>query len=236
MLEDTTLPPREDPEQTPPGVMSRKPPLPRARRFTGQARKAFSGTPINSKTMPNLTKEERQEVRELKSKKSDLMSALDRETDRLLLGSAMDSDPHVFQGLIPDEERRKVLFDVLKWGRFIVKPVKNKEELADRTYKFFTECLESGEIITWEKYILSLGLPKWTVEGWRTGRSAAPAGYVEVIEWARDMMAGYTSELAQQGKIDRTVYIFTAKNFFGMSERRWLRFIETMPLIRGRMR
>lgn len=97
--------------------------------------------------------------------------------------------------------------------------VKNDEELCDRLNWFFRTCAQANQIPTVEKMCLSLGYDRNTVLGWETGHSGgfSPATS-STIKKAKNVIASLDAELALDSKIQPIVYMFRAKNYYGMKD------------------
>ena len=95
-------------------------------------------------------------------------------------------------------------------------PVKDDDELADRLYDFFVLCMETQQHPTWEKLCYYIGFHGSTVSRWLTGEINTTTQRRNLIKKAKEFCAIYDAELAIDGKINPIIYIFRAKNFFGM--------------------
>lgn len=62
----------------------------------------------------------------------------------------------------------------------------------------------------------------------KLGRSHKGDGMSDIIKKAKEFIATMEAELARDGEINSTVYIFRAKNYFGMSDKQE---IEVKPVI-----
>ena len=116
------------------------------------------------------------------------------------------------------EDVSRILANCLKWYK--LDKVKSLDELNERMAYFFTECFSTGEIPTVEKMCLAIGYDRQTVWRWETGESVSElgAGACDVIKKAKSFLATFESEMVTEGKINPVVYIFRAKNFFGMKD------------------
>jgi hypothetical protein len=112
----------------------------------------------------------------------------------------------------------RILANCLKWYK--LDKVKSIEELNTRLEFFFTECFATGEIPTVEKMCLAIGYPRETVWRWETGERECELGSAggNIIKKAKGFLATFESEMVTEGKINPVVYIFRAKNFFGMKD------------------
>ena len=116
------------------------------------------------------------------------------------------------------EDVSRILGNCLKWYK--LDKVKSIEELNTRLEFFFTECFATGEIPTVEKMCLAIGYPRETVWRWETGERECELGSAggNIIKKAKNFLATFESEMVTEGKINPVVYIFRAKNFFGMKD------------------
>ena len=72
-------------------------------------------------------------------------------------------------------------------------------------------------MVTVEKMCLALGYARTTVFDWENGRHCSLARS-DMIKKAKDLIATTDAEMAAEGKINPVVYIFRAKNYFGMKD------------------
>src|SRR5574344_1310263 len=116
------------------------------------------------------------------------------------------------------EDVSRILGNCLKWYK--LDKVKTMDELNQRLAYFFTECFSTGEIPTVEKMCLAIGYDRQTVWRWETGEVVSELGSAacDVIKKAKSFLATFESEMVTEGKINPVVYIFRAKNFFGMKD------------------
>lgn len=116
------------------------------------------------------------------------------------------------------EDVSRILKNCMKW--YSQPKVKSAEELNQRTYTFFTTCIATGEIPTWENYCLATGYYRQTIWDWVTDQSTSELGSEanDIVKKAKDYLAAFESEMVTEGKINAVVYIFRAKNYFGMKD------------------
>lgn len=101
----------------------------------------------------------------------------------------------------------------------INKRVSNDEELCERLNWFFQSCAESQQIPNVEKMCNALGYHRNTVLGWENGTiSGFSSATKEIIHQAKQILASIDAELAQEGKSQPVIYMFRAKNFYGMRD------------------
>ena len=110
-------------------------------------------------------------------------------------------------------------------------PVLSDEELCDRLAWFFTRCFESGQLITYEKMCLALGYTKGWISDILLGKKVGfSPNTATIIKKAREFIASCDGELALQSKIQPVVYMFRAKNFYGMTDKQEMVVTPNNPL------
>ena len=116
------------------------------------------------------------------------------------------------------EDVSRILSNCLKWYK--MPKVKTEQELEDRIAQFFVTCFETGEIPTVEKMCLAIGYDRQTVWRWENGERSSELGSHagDITKKGKDFLATFESEMVTEGKINPVVYIFRAKNFFGMKD------------------
>lgn len=111
----------------------------------------------------------------------------------------------------------EMLNDLNYWNKYLGNPAKTPDEVAFRINDFFQHCEEVGRVPTVEKLALALGtnyMQLWRMEHQnRYGEVVA-----NMITHAKTIIATMDAELAQIGKIQPVIYIFRAKNFYGMKD------------------
>ena len=95
--------------------------------------------------------------------------------------------------------------------------VKSDEECAQRINAYFQDCFEQQMIPTVENLSLALGTTRATVWEWENGRKCS-AVRADMVKKAKQILASVDAELVASGKIPQVVYIFRAKNFYGMAD------------------
>lgn len=97
------------------------------------------------------------------------------------------------------------------------KPPKNDEECAERLNDYFRQCNTEGQLPTIEDMALALGTTRTSLWEWENGQHCSKdRSYM--IKNAKQIIAGIDAKLAAEGKIPQVVYIFRAKNFYGMKD------------------
>ena len=95
--------------------------------------------------------------------------------------------------------------------------VKDDEECRQRLEWFFDTCGQTGQLPTVEKMVMCLGTVKQVVWQWEQGQGCSQRR-ADLIKKAKGFIAGFESEMVTEGKINPVVYIFRAKNYFGMKD------------------
>lgn len=125
----------------------------------------------------------------------------------------------------------KALGNILKVSRIFDEPVKNDEELCERLNWFFQTCEETNQLPTVEKMCLSLGYDRTTIFGWESGhRKGFSSATANIIKKAKNLIASLDAELALDSKIQPVVYMFRAKNFYGMADKQEVVVTPNQPL------
>ena len=95
--------------------------------------------------------------------------------------------------------------------------VKSDDECRQRLYDFFDTCERTGQLPTVEKMVMCLGVVKSTAWEWENGNGCS-SERSKLIKKAKEFIASFESEMVTEGKINPVVYIFRAKNYFGMKD------------------
>ena len=98
------------------------------------------------------------------------------------------------------------------------KPVKTDDECAQRLDEFFKENCSMNSIPSVEKMALALGVTRFTVLEWATGK-APTIGISHMIKQAKGMLAAIDAELVASRRIPEITYIFRSKNYYGMVDK-----------------
>lgn len=116
-------------------------------------------------------------------------------------------------GLRPDEISR-IATNVLQW--YARPPVTTDEEVADRLNEFFVRIVNIGEVGTFEKMCMALGVTVRQVNSWLRGTAGQTRA--AMLERAKDILAAIDAELVITGRIPVVPYIYRSKNYYGMSD------------------
>ena len=123
-----------------------------------------------------------------------------------------------------DDEKRSFVAKCIEnnlvfFNAGITDKVSNDEQLCERLNWFFSSCAQTQQIPNLEKMCNALGYHKNTILGWETGTiSGFSPATKDIIHQAKQILASIDAELAQEGKTQPVVYMFRAKNFYGMRD------------------
>ncbi len=113
----------------------------------------------------------------------------------------------------------KTLNNILAVSKAFDAPPKNDEELCDRLNWFFKTCAETQQLATVEKMCLALSWSRQHVFELEAGnRPGFSLDTRDILKKAKNLIASMDAELAQEGKIQPVVYMFRAKNYYGMKD------------------
>ena len=123
-----------------------------------------------------------------------------------------------------DDEKRAfvakaVVNNLVFFNKGVCEKVRSDEELCERLNWFFMTCAETQQIPNVEKMANALGYHRNTILEWEQGlqRGFSPATK-EIISQAKQILASIDAELAQEGKTQPVIYMFRAKNFYGLKD------------------
>lgn len=128
------------------------------------------------------------------------------------------------QLLEQDDEKRAFVAKAVEnnlvfFNKGVYEKVKSDEELCERLNWFFSECARTQQIPNIEKMANAIGYHRSSLQAWESGQNPGftPATK-EIISQAKQILASIDAELAQEGKTQPVVYMFRAKNFYGMKD------------------
>lgn len=110
--------------------------------------------------------------------------------------------------------RRTMLINSLNTSRCTT-----SQQLAERFQQLFELCFHNNFIPTVEALALCSGIDRKTLWQIENGDIHKGDGMQDIVKNAKDMIGTMEAELARDGEINPTVYIFRAKNYFGMSDK-----------------
>lgn len=108
-----------------------------------------------------------------------------------------------------------IISDIGHW--FGSPKVKDDEDCRQRLIAFFEYYAHTGGIPTVEKLSLALGATPQTLWDWEVRRTKG-GERSEMIKAAKIYLSAIDADLALLGYIDKVVYIFRAKNYYGMKD------------------
>ena len=112
----------------------------------------------------------------------------------------------------------RVLKENIQWADRVRFPViRTPEECAERLNFFFDWCAKTGEYPTMEKLYLALGAYPQKIREWE---NQGTMGYeiAEMLKTARQILAAVDAELAVTNSMPQILYIFRAKNYYGLKD------------------
>lgn len=123
-----------------------------------------------------------------------------------------------------DDEKRAFVAKAVEnnlvfFNKGIREKVRSDDELCDRLNWFFSVCAETQQIPNVEKMANAVGFHRNTLQSWEAGTKPgfSPATG-KIISQAKQILASIDAELATEGKTQPVVYMFRAKNFYGMRD------------------
>jgi len=161
-----------------------------------------------------------------KSKPESLVPATKTETAVKSFGrGGKHNFPNARMQLIEqDDEKRAFVAKAIEnnlvfFNKGVMNKVRNDEELCDRLNWFFTECARTQQIPNVEKMANALGYHRNTLFDWEKDPGRGFTAYTgSIINQAKQILASIDAELAQEGKTQPVVYMFRAKNFYGLKD------------------
>jgi hypothetical protein len=114
------------------------------------------------------------------------------------------------------DDVKRIMGNLMEWYKQT--PIKTDDECAVRLEEFFTTCFARGEIPTVEKMCLALGYGRTTVWEWEAQASRGNTR-ANMIKKAKELLASFDAQMVTEGKINPVVYIFRAKNYFGLQDK-----------------
>lgn len=116
---------------------------------------------------------------------------------------------------IPESDMSRIIRESFQYFNRTL--VKSDEECAERLNDYFKQCNEEGQMPTVEDMALALGTTRQSIWEWENGQSCS-RDRTYMVKKAKAIIAGIDAKLASEGKIPQVVYIFRAKNFYGMKD------------------
>ena len=123
-----------------------------------------------------------------------------------------------------DDEKRAFVAKAIEnnlvfFNTGVQKRVSSDEELCERLNWFFSECARTQQVPNVEKMSNALGYHRSTLNDWENSIQNGFSPHTkDIIKQAKQILASIDAELAQEGKTQPVVYMFRAKNFYGMRD------------------
>ena len=141
------------------------------------------------------------------------------------IGALQDNRPKTPEEISQAKSVLQFILDLRRNRQFISKP-KTPEELEQRFDAFFEKCSTEGLPPTFEALSLVSGWCYSTFYDISEGKMCTE--FTDIIKKAKDVCQIYDSQMAANGKVLAPVYIFRAKNFYGMRDEQKIQ-IEAQP-------
>lgn len=119
----------------------------------------------------------------------------------------------------PEDARRNALRRTLLAREIGKKKCTTPQEMQERFDLLFQKSAEEGFVPNVEMLALASGYDRRTLWDMEIGRTHIGEGYSDVIKSAKELIASVDGTLASENKMNATVYIFRAKNYYDMSDR-----------------
>lgn len=120
---------------------------------------------------------------------------------------------------VPEDAKTRALRRTMLINSLNTSRCTTSQELKDRFEQLFELCFSNNFIPTVEALALCSGLDRRTLHDIEIGNTHKGDGMSDIVKQAKDMIATLEAELARDGEINPTVYIFRAKNYFGMTDK-----------------
>lgn len=129
-------------------------------------------------------------------------------------GLPLDREP------MTDERRALISRCVTETLRTYAMPkVRSDDELEQRLADYFQHCAETGERPTVEQMAQCTGWPVQEVYEWETGRlKGFSPETATIVKKAKAFLRVFDAKMVAEGALNPVVYIFRAKNYYGMKD------------------
>ena len=121
------------------------------------------------------------------------------------------------KGTYDPSDIRQTLTIMMDFQRMSKTKVKTPEQLMERWNQYIDYCAEISFKPTVESLAVACGVDRATLNGWKIGTF----GNAEMHTTAKqifEMLAAIDADMAINGKMDRVVWIFRAKNYHDMHD------------------
>lgn len=149
-----------------------------------------------------------------KNKQVEVGEAVEKKERPLRGRGGTQNFPSVIAGAKAEDISRCINNCLMFYGQPIIQ---SDEECRERLEWFFDTCGRTGQLPTVEKMIMALGTVRQVVWQWEQGQGCSQRR-ADFIKKAKEFIASFESEMVTEGKINPVVYIFRAKNYFGMKD------------------
>lgn len=127
------------------------------------------------------------------------------------------------------EKRGLMMNRLYSWYKLPNIDTRDDYVIEERVNDILTYCVENNELVTIEKLALAIGVTTSQLNAWKNGKGVSKARQTLIIR-AYAFIHAVQSELAMTGQIDKTVYIFSSKNWFDMVDRKEITVTDTTVL------
>lgn len=127
------------------------------------------------------------------------------------------------------EKRGYMMTRLYEWYKVPKPDTRDDYAIECRVDEILTYCVENNELVTIEKLALAIGVETRTLNAWKQGQGASKQRQDLIIR-AYAFIHAVQSELAMTGQIDKTVYIFSSKNWFDMVDKKEITVTESTVL------
>lgn len=141
------------------------------------------------------------------------------------IGALQNNQPKTPEEISQAKSVLQFILDLKKNRAFISKP-KDPEELEQRFIHYFEKCSTEGLPPTFEGLSLVSGWCYSTFYDISEGKQSQQ--FTDTIKKAKDVCQMYDAQMATNGKVLAPVYIFRAKNFYGMRDEQKIQ-VEATP-------
>lgn len=109
--------------------------------------------------------------------------------------------------------------------------VQSDDELEQRLAEYFQHCAMTGERPTVEQMAQCTGYSMSTVYDWEVGRNLGFSPDTStIVKKAKEFLRVFDAKMVAEGALNPVVYIFRAKNYYGMRDQQDLVVAPQQPL------
>lgn len=148
--------------------------------------------------------------------------------------SNVNGSPLMGDGYIgPQDEKQQLISRLVRETirTYKMPRVQSDDELEQRLAEYFQHCAETGERPTVEQMAQCTGYTPDTVYDWETGRrNGFSPDTATIIKKAKAFLRVFDAKMVAEGALNPVVYIFRAKNYYGMKDQQDLVVAPQQPL------